>query len=243
MSHSEPLSLSSLTARSALAAIVLLALGACSDDPAESAGQPDGGTRPGYPATGAGSDSPATLDPADPSPGAPTSAPSSPSEVESSSAAPSGPSEPTSSATSEPDPEPDPKPELITYAGGEAQPPLIEGRADARRLTGAPKDFQDFVGRAAEEVSEQADCDGAAVGITVDALRTDGYAVGGVNACGGYAAMWARTDDGWLEIQATQDTWDCAVLKEYRVPSDLLLGSQTCFDYDGDKKEHAYRQA
>ncbi|MFB9314381.1 hypothetical protein [Nocardioides plantarum] len=224
-----------LTARLTVAAAALLVLGACGDDAPETADQPDGGTRPGYPAavTDSASDTPATVDPpTDPSPSEPTST-SSPSK------SPSEPSEPTSSATTDPDPQP----ELIAYAGGEAQPPLIENRADARRLTGAPKDFQDFIGRAAEKVNQRADCDGAAVGITVDALRTDGYAVGAVNECGGYAAMWAKVDGAWREIEGTQDTWDCAVLKQYRVPSDLLLGSQTCFDYGGDKKEHAYHQA
>lgn len=219
--------LTTRTARLAVAVVALLALGACGGDPApEPAVQSDTGSRPGSVPLGDDSTDSPTVPPAEDPTTDETSAPETAS-----------PTEP------EPDPEPDPVPELIVYAGGEAVPPLIEDRAGAKQLTGAPEDFQDFVGRAAEEVSEQADCDGAAVGITVDVIRTDGFAAGGVNECGGYAAMWAKVDGAWQEIQGTQDTWDCAVLKQYRVPSDILLGSQTCFDYEGDKKEHAYHQA
>jgi hypothetical protein len=238
MSTSGTPSLPSTTARLAVAALALLALGACGNDSSDSADQPSGGTRPGY----ASSSTPPVAPPVD----TPSEAPSSSAPAPAST--PAGPASPAPSADPEPDPEPepdsDPKPEVVVYAGGEAVPPLIKTHRDVGQLKGAPQDFREFVGRAADEVSEQSSCTGGAVGITVDALRTDGYAVGEVNDCGGYAAMWAKDDDGaWLEIQATQDTWDCAVLKQYRVPSEILLDSQTCFAYDGDQKVHDYRQA
>lgn len=144
------------------------------------------------------------------------------------------PPEPTASA---------PAPQLIAYAGGEAAGVRIQNRSDADALRGAPVEFRGFIGRTAQALVDEAACDEAYVGVTVDAVRTDGYAVGGVDECGGYAALWALVDGSWQEIAGTQDSWDCAVLKRYRVPSDLLLGDQTCFDYDGDHAEHDYHQA
>lgn len=152
----------------------------------------------------------------------------------------STPATPTTSSSTPPGEQP----ELIAYAGGEAVPPLIEDTADAEQdLPGAPAAFVTFIGKTAEQVGSTADCDGAAVGVTVDAIRTDGFAVGAVNECGGYAAMWAEVDGAWQQIDGTQDTWDCAILERYEVPSDLLLGRKTCFDYDGDGKAHRYHHA
>ena len=75
--------------------------------------------------------------------------------------------------------------------------------------------------------------------MTVKSLRTDGYAVGAVNKCGGYVALWAIVDGDWKEIDATQDLWDCAVLAKYRVPSDIA--GDTCYD-DKDQAQHSYLQ-
>lgn len=148
-------------------------------------------------------------------------------------------SEPTSEATSSSATEP----ELITYAGGEAAGVTVHDRADAAQLRGSPRSFKRFVAATAQKLVASASCDGAFVGVTVDAVRTDGFAIGGVNECGGYAALWAEIDGTWQEIQGTQDSWDCGVLEKYSFPSELLLGAQTCFDYDGDQLEHDYEQA
>ena len=72
--------------------------------------------------------------------------------------------------------------------------------------------------------------------MTVETLRTDGYAVGGVNDCGGYAAMWAVVDGQWKEIQGTQDTWECRVLKRYQVPSGVA--GDSCYNYKTGKAHH-----
>lgn len=227
------------TARLGLAVVALLALGACGNDSApSSAADQDQGTRPGY----------ATLTGTDPD----TDAATSPSADASTDPAPTATPTRTPSEQRSDEPDPDaatddasdgPAPELITYAGGEAQPPTIEDVAQARKvLVGAPRDFQDFIGEQAEKFNATADCDGAAVGVSVDVVRTDGFAAGGVNECGGYAAMWAKVDGSWEEIEATQDAWDCGPLWKYDVPSAILLGKQVCYDYDGDGKEHTYRQ-
>lgn len=128
---------------------------------------------------------------------------------------------------------------MIAYAGGESPGVEVRGTADEHKLRGAPKAFQDFIGRTAQRLSDKGDCDGA-VGIMVQFVRTDGYAVGGVNDCGGYAALWAVVDGRWQEIAGTQDAWECRVLHRYRVPDEIA--GTTCYDYDAGK-EHDYRQA
>ncbi len=134
-------------------------------------------------------------------------------------------------------------PRLITYAGGESAGVEVHQSSDTKDLRGAPRTFRTFIGQTAQALRSSATCDEAAVGVTVQAIRTDGYAIGGVSECGGYAALWAVVDGDWQEIAGTQDSWDCAVLKRYQVPSELLLGNETCYDYDGDHAEHDYHQA
>lgn len=77
--------------------------------------------------------------------------------------------------------------------------------------------------------------------MTIKTLRTDGYAEGAVNECGGgYVALWAIVDGEWKEIDATLDLWDCAVLAEHRVPSDIA--GDTCYDNDAQAQQ-SYQQA
>ncbi|RKS74116.1 hypothetical protein CLV35_2617 [Motilibacter peucedani] len=116
----------------------------------------------------------------------------------------------------------------------------IDDPADVSELRGAPESFKRFVARTVEQLQAEEKCPGAAVGVTVQTLRTDGFAIGGVNACGGYEALWAQVDGTWKEVYGTQDSLDCAVLRRYRVPSDVA--GDTCYDYKG-KKEHSYHQA
>ena len=51
--------------------------------------------------------------------------------------------------------------------------------------------------------------------------------------------MWAIVEGGWREIDATQDLWDCAVLSEHRVPSNIA--GDTCYDTEA-KAQRAYRR-
>lgn len=113
---------------------------------------------------------------------------------------------------------------MIPYAGGEAAGVFSEGSWET----------------SAQQFTDESTCSGEGdVGVAVQMLRTDGYAVGGVNDCGGCAALWATVDGRWKEIAGTQDSWDCAILRRYRVPSDL--SGTTCYDYDA-QNEHAYQQ-
>lgn len=126
------------------------------------------------------------------------------------------------------------EPRLIAYAGGESPGVEVHTRVDAKNLRGAPEAFKRFIGRTAQEVADASSCSDGYVGVTVATLRTDGYAVGGVNDCGGYAALWATVDGRWKEIAGTQEAWDCAVLERYAVPSDVV--GTTCYDYDAQKE-------
>ncbi len=146
---------------------------------------------------------------------------------------------PSETASSETTPaEPAPEPELIAYAGGESPGFEVRDQADADNLTGAPVAFKQFIGRTAQRLADGSSCSDGYVGVTVEMLRTDGYASGGVNDCGGYAALWATVDGQWKEIAGSQEMWDCAVLERYAVPSDVA--GTTCYDYDA-QEERAYQ--
>ncbi len=202
-----------LVAATALLPVLALTLGACgSDNPTE-------------PGAGPGDPSATSADPSAPSTTAPSPTPT-----------------PETTPSESPTPAPK-KARLIGYAGGESPGVEIDNRADVKNLRGAPEDFKKFIGDVVKRVKAKSTCNdpGAAVGVTVETLRTDGYAVGGVNDCGGYAALWAKVDGRWKQVEGTQDSWDCAVLKKFRVPSDVV--GKKCFAYHGENKEHAYQQA
>lgn len=154
------------------------------------------------------------------------------------SAPPTPASTPTTSSP-EPTQEPSP-PRLIAYTDGESEGTEVLTAADVDKLAGAPDSFKKFIGSTAEGLTTGADCEGGYVGVTVKTLRTDGYASGAVNECGGYVALWAIVDGDWKEIAATQDLWSCAVLAEYRVPSDIA--GDTCYDRAA-QAQASYEQA
>ena len=131
------------------------------------------------------------------------------------------------------------EPKLISYDGDGSDRAKVRTRADANNLAGAPDSFKKFIGRTAERLTTGTTCGEGYVGVIVKSVRTDGYAVGAVNECGGYVAMWAIVDGDWKEIDATQDLWDCAVLAKYRVPSDIA--GDTCYDDDA-QAQHSYQQ-
>lgn len=111
--------------------------------------------------------------------------------------------------------------------------------SDLDKLDGAPEPFRVFIGQRVAELQASATCDRSQVGVTVEFLRTDGYAVGGVDDCGGYAALWAVVDGAWAEVEGTQDSWSCEVLARYRFPSELV--GDTCYDYTA-QEERPYSQ-
>ena len=129
-------------------------------------------------------------------------------------------------------------PELIAYAGGEAIGYEVRSPEDVAGMQGAPTSFKRFIAREVARLAAGSTCD-APTEIIVEFLRTDGFATGGVNACGGYQALWVQVDGQWQEVDGTQEMEGCAVLEQYRVPSDLVDGR--CYDYD-TQQQRDYRQ-
>lgn len=132
------------------------------------------------------------------------------------------------------------KPRLIVYAGGESPGVQVQTWSDRNKLRGAPKLFKRFIGHWAVALADQSTCDDGYVGVTVERVRTDGFAVGGVNDCGGYAALWAFEGGRWREIQGTQEIWACGMLWRHEVPSSIA--GTSCYDYsDHVTREYHHR--
>jgi hypothetical protein len=125
---------------------------------------------------------------------------------------------------------------LIEYHGtaSKARLPL---RAD--RLPGAPPDFRAFVKAQLRalwvDLGGSPGCKSSPL-ITVYAVRTDGFARGGVNtlprqhcrdAGGGYAAIWAVRKGAWKEVIGTQEVVACARLERFDIPSEI--GVHECY--------------
>jgi hypothetical protein len=73
--------------------------------------------------------------------------------------------------------------------------------------------------------------------ITVDTLRTDGFALGDVfskpsKACpdagGGYIAIWAIRQGAWKQVIGTQEVVDCSRLERFDIPAEL--GIDQCYE-------------
>lgn len=109
---------------------------------------------------------------------------------------------------------------------------------DVSKLTGAPADFRTFIAGVVAQANQDAGNATCASGASVAQIRVDDFAVGGVNSCGGYAALWAKVDGRWQEVDGTQDTWDCDTLERFSPPASMV-GHQ-CFSYHGDHKAHRY---
>ena len=106
--------------------------------------------------------------------------------------------------------------QVVTFPGAGV---VVTTAADTDKLTGTSDAFKAFIATQAQRAAtEGAPCPGAAHGITVQKYSSAGYAIGGVNACGGYAALWTLYQGTWGEGQATQDAWDCDALTFLQVP-------------------------
>lgn len=104
-------------------------------------------------------------------------------------------------------------------------------QADTAKLVGTSEEFKTFIGRVADERAASAvSCPGAFHGVTVQKYSGAGYATGGVNACGGYVAVWVKGDAGWHEVMGGQEAFDCDELRYYDVPKSFVGG---CYDYRG----------
>jgi hypothetical protein len=133
-------------------------------------------------------------------------------------------------------------------APGHREGPLIKWRGTgakatlplrADRLPAAPRAFRKFVRSQLHqlwgELGHEPGCKSAPL-ITVHALRTDGFALGGVNtipshsckdAGGGYEAIWAIRHGAWKQVLGTQEVIACAKLERLGIPSEI--GVHECY--------------
>jgi hypothetical protein len=129
-----------------------------------------------------------------------------------------------------------PSDEDITYPGNGVE---VVTTSDTSKLTGTTPEFRDFIAHQLERAqAEGASCPSAAHSVTVQKYSPAGYAIGAVNSCGGYAALWVLgTPDedpesaSWQEGMGTQDAWDCDTLSYLGVPTSF---AGECFDEAGD---------
>ncbi len=114
-----------------------------------------------------------------------------------------------------PAPTPAGPPKVITYPGVGVE---VVTDADAQKLVGTSLAFQAYVTDVARTMNANgADCPDAFHGVTVKKYSTAGYAVGGVNDCGGHAALWVTRGGQWQEASGTQEVWDCDVLRYFDI--------------------------
>jgi|GEM_PF-5122776 len=123
-------------------------------------------------------------------------------------------------------------PKVIRYDNQSRDEVQLKKPSDVSELTDAPQSLKDYF---AGLLAKKSTCQyGLTIG--VQRVRTDGYAVGGVTECGGYAAIWAIVDGHWKEVMGSQDVWNCNELKKYQVP-DSIAGTK-CWD---DKSNNVTR--
>ncbi|MCL8024341.1 hypothetical protein [Nocardioides bruguierae] len=123
-------------------------------------------------------------------------------------------------------------PVLVTYPDPGVT--ITDAAQVARRLAETPASFQEAVAAQVETLQQESTCEGTAlVGITVQRVRSDGFASVAVNDCGGYQALWVQADDGtWSEALGTQDVWVCSDLEALDFPSDVA--GNRCADGTGE---------
>ena len=122
------------------------------------------------------------------------------------------------------------------------------GRKDGRAVlpwTGddisrAPASFRKFVRSELnrlwrDELGHKAACKTSPV-ITLDALRTDGFALGDVatrprkhcETGGGYIAIWAVRKGAWKQVIGTQEAVQCSRLEKFDIPAEI--GIDQCYE-------------
>jgi hypothetical protein len=102
----------------------------------------------------------------------------------------------------------------------------VQHQSDTTLLTGTSQAFRDFIGSMAQANTDintaKKLCEASGVGITVDTYATDSYALGAVNDCGGYVAIWGDIGYGWQELLNSQQEFNCQELHDTGVPVGLV---------------------
>jgi hypothetical protein len=135
---------------------------------------------------------------------------------------------PPVTSTTSPEPPPAP-PKVITFPGNGI---FLTDPSQVDKLEGTSPAFKSYIAGKVRAVRQDTSCPDAARGVDVTKYSTAGYAIGGVNECGGYAALWVDYDGVWQEGYGTQDTWDCDTLGFFGVPLSFVGGD--CANESGD---------
>lgn len=121
-------------------------------------------------------------------------------------------------------------PRLLVYGKHDSGVSISRAPQVAKKLHGAPRGFKKYVRRTVRRLQAEADCSDAYVGVTVNRVRTDGFARGGINECGGYAVIWKKVDGRWREVLGTQEGWSCADLTRLSIPRSVVAPHAVCWD-------------
>jgi hypothetical protein len=126
---------------------------------------------------------------------------------------------------------------LLKWHGKER---TVQLPAGPEAIPGAPRAFRQFARQQlrkswVEDLGHRPACKKAPT-MTVNSLRTDGFAMGGFGTypqpgCatgGGYAAYWAIRNGEWKQVIGTQDIPFCDELEKFGFPSEL--GIHKCYD-------------
>lgn len=114
-------------------------------------------------------------------------------------------------------------PRIIDFRSGPAKQGLTIGRpAMVVKLKGTSPAFKRYVAAQVRLVRADRSCPTSARAITVYKYATNGYALGAVNDCGGYVALWGVRHGAWRQLIGTQDVFRCGQLHRDHVPVGLL---------------------
>lgn len=129
---------------------------------------------------------------------------------------------------------------LVRYDGpGSYGVTISQPEQAASKLPGSPAGFQRFVAaRLQAMLAHSGGCPRKYASITVARVRTDGYARGDVNQCGGYAAIWKRTRGHWHQVIGSQDSWQCGQLRHYAIPASIVRPFNSCYEGNRTKQYH-----
>lgn len=109
---------------------------------------------------------------------------------------------------------------LVDYVQGADQPdgaPVLTP-SDVDALPGAPEDFR----RHLAGLVSRSDVSACPLGIQVERLRTDGWAVGSVRSCEeDQRVLWVREDGRWREAASASRYFACSELEAIGAPSSV----------------------
>lgn len=99
---------------------------------------------------------------------------------------------------------------------------VLHRASDARKLTGAPDDFKQFIAGVTQATTSGIDpSDDCKPQVEVLIVDPKGYAAGAMRGCDGAAYMWAKKKGVWQQIWAGQYAPDCDFLKAQAVPTSI----------------------